>query len=547
MLRLAPALLLTLMLGPLAAGLGITLAAASGLLPLPGGAAPALAPARALLAMPGLAHAVALTLWTGGAATLLALAVSLGIAVLARHPKVARAAGGLLPPLLATPPLALAAGFAFLIAPSGWIARLISPWLTGWHVPPDVATVQDPLGIALILGLALKEAPYLLLMCLAGLAQIAPGAALAQAASLGYGPWRGFAFAVLPRLWPLLRLPVLAVLAYAFSVVDVALLLGPSDPPTLAVLVFRAATAPDLAQWYPAAAGAALLGCVMLAAMALLRAAERLAAGAGRWLLWRGFRGGDGRLADAAALAGGGAAAGAGGAALLALLLWSFAVVWHFPAALPGSWGLAAWRMADLARPALTTLWLGLAATALALALSAACLENERRRGAPPARAMALLYLPLLLPQLAVMFGVQLLLVALRMDGTAAALVWAHLVFVLPYVFLALAEPWRALDPRYARAAACLGAPPWRVFLRVTLPLLARPLAAAAAVGFAVSAGLYLPSLFAGGGRVDTLATVTVALAGGGDRRALAAAALAQAALPLAAYALALLAPARRA
>jgi putative thiamine transport system permease protein len=157
-----------------------------------------------------------------------------------------------------------------------------------------------------------------------------------------------------------------------------------------------------------------------------------------------------------------------------------------------------------------------------------------------------MLYVPLLVPQTAFLFGFQIVLVRARLDGTLAAVVLAHLVFVLPYVFLALSDPWRALDSRFARTALCLGVPPWRVLLRVKLPLLARPLFGAAAIGFAVSAGLYLPTLFAGAGRVETLTTVAVALASGGDRRILAATALAQAALPLAVFCLAVGVPAAR-
>jgi putative thiamine transport system permease protein len=123
-------------------------------------------------------------------------------------------------------------------------------------------------------------------------------------------------------------------------------------------------------------------------------------------------------------------------------------------------------------------------------------------------------------------------------------LIWAHLLFVLPYVFLALAEPWRKLDPRYARTAICLGASPWRAFLTVKLPLLLRPLLAAAAIGFAVSVALYLPTLFAGGGRWSTLTTEAVTLSSGGDRRVLGVYAFAQAALPLLVYAAALALPA---
>jgi putative thiamine transport system permease protein len=154
---------------------------------------------------------------------------------------------------------------------------------------------------------------------------------------------------------------------------------------------------------------------------------------------------------------------------------------------------------------------------------------------------------PLLVPQIAFLSGMQQALLRLHLDGGAVALVWAHLVFVLPYVFLSLAEPWRALDPRLLRSAACLGASPWRVRLHVTLPLLARPLLAAAAVGFAVSAGLYLPTLFAGAGRVATLTTEAVTLASGADRRIVAATALLQAGFPLVFYALAVGLPSWRA
>jgi putative thiamine transport system permease protein len=155
-----------------------------------------------------------------------------------------------------------------------------------------------------------------------------------------------------------------------------------------------------------------------------------------------------------------------------------------------------------------------------------------------------LLYLPLLIPQIAFLFGGQILLVMSDLDGAWIAVVWAHLLFVLPYVFLSLADPYRAWDARYTRAARCLGASPLRVFWRIKLPMLLRPILVAAAVGFAVSVGLYLPTLFAGTGRVDTLTTEAVALASGADRRAIGVYALAQMTLPFLAFILAAAIPA---
>ena len=107
---------------------------------------------------------------------------------------------------------------------------------------------------------------------------------------------------------------------------------------------------------------------------------------------------------------------------------------------------------------------------------------------------------------------------------------------MFPYVWLALADPWRALDSRYARAAAALGAGPLRRLIAVKLPILLAPLALAFAIGVAVSVAQYLATLFAGGGRVATLTTEALALAGGGDRRLSAMLGLAQAVAPLAVY-----------
>src|SRR5690606_3117025 len=78
----------------------------------------------------------------------------------------------LLSPLLSVPHTAAAFGLVFLIAPSGMIARVLSPELTGWTRPPDLLIVNDPLGLSMTAGLVLKEIPFLLLIALAALSQV---------------------------------------------------------------------------------------------------------------------------------------------------------------------------------------------------------------------------------------------------------------------------------------------------------------------------------------------------------------------------------------
>jgi putative thiamine transport system permease protein len=557
-LRLAPAITLAAFAGPIAAGLAGTALPAFGYLPSIGGHAFGLEPWHRLFAQPGFATSVVTTLGIGWAATLLAVAVALGWGLLVHHRPWAMRLGNAVAPLLATPHSALAIGFAFLVAPSGWLLRWVSPGLTGLEIPPDVSTVGHPSGWPVVACLMLKEVPYLMLMTLSALNQVRAREQFAAARALGYGPASAALKVVLPQLYPQLRLPIYAVLAFSLTVVDVALVLGPGHPPTLAVLAVRWFSDPDVQLYFPAAAAAILLLVLVAASIGLWHAAERLLARWGRGWLAAGVR--------PSILAAAGAAAGRSAVVLMALAalslagmaLWSLAAQWRYPDALPAAWTLSHWqRQAQALRgPLLATLGVAAAATMLALVLSIACLENEAhgsaRRGrastgAPgTATAGALywpLYLPLLVPQVAFLFGAQVLLVRTGLDGSAAAVIWAHLIFVLPYLFLSLADPWRAYDERYTRTALALGASRARVFWRIKLPILLAPALLAAAVAFAVSVGLYLPTLFAGGGRIATLTTEAVTLSASADRRVIGVWALLQALLPLVAYGAALALP----
>ena len=226
-------------------------------------------------------------------------------------------------------------------------------------------------------------------------------------------------------------------------------------------------------------------------------------------------------------------------AALLGTAVWAFAQSWRFPAVLPSQWTTQTWarQLPRVAGTVFTTIALALASSVAAVLLAVACLEAEIRRGhVPSRRVLWLVYAPLLVPQIAFLYGFQVALVKFNLDGSWLAVAWAHLVFVLPYAFLSLADPWRALDPRYARSAAALGVTPWCVLWRLRLPMLLKPLLLAFAVGCAVSVSQYLPTLFAGAGRVATLTTEAVTLSSGADPRIMGVYAFLQAGIPLLVY-----------
>ncbi|MFN3936425.1 MAG: ABC transporter permease [Gemmobacter sp.] len=542
-MRRAVLIIVVLLIGvPVLAGLAETFRGAFGIMPVLGLTEPGLDAWRSLAGQPGFVTALRLTVTTGLAAAALSTAIAL-LAVAGLHGAGrGRIALRLLAPVLATPHSALAVGLAFLIAPSGWILRLISPWATGSTQPPDLATVGDPAGLALILGLVVKEVPFLVLVMTAALTQIPVRAHLAAGRALGYSAAAVWMRVLLPQLLPLVRLPVLAVVAYSVSVVDMALVLGPGNPPTLSVAVFRWFADPDLGRLPAALAGASLVGLTVAAAIAGWLLVERLIAWAGRVWIRRGARGRAEtvltRTAGALALT----LAFVGLAAILALALWSVAFRWPFPSALPESWTLRAWGNTATWGPALAnSVLIGAGATGLALCLAIAWLEAEDRAGRRyPLLGAAVIWIPLLVPQIAFLYGTGVLFLRLGVQPGHAAVIAGHLLFVFPYVMLVLADPWRRLDPRLTRTASALGTGPWGRLWRVKLPILLRPVATAAAIGFAVSAAQFLPTLLLGAGRVSTLATEAVSLASGSDRRLAGLVGLVLAGLPLGAYALAL-------
>ncbi len=507
--------------------------------------------------------ALGLSLWTGLASTTLATAAAAALLSLSATPSLQQRLASSQPFMLAMPHAAFAMGLVLLVAPTGWLLRLLSPWATGLLAPPPWPTTQDPWGLGLIAVLALKETPFVLWAAHAHL--LRPDVAqrlqreLQLAASFGYGAQVAWWRIVWPQLLPRLAAPLLAVLAYGLTVVDVALVIGPASPPTLAVLA-----------WHWLQDASALENAQGAAAAWTLAALVAVSAGAGRALLqaplWRRrrTRGAPAsahersvspRLrADTAGNAGAGLLrrpthrfvhpAGRAGAALLAiylavlaaLLLGSFIGSWPFPELLPARWSLDAWGTVwDSAGTLWTTLWLGLLSATCALLWVVAWLEWAPLRWQQ--RLQGLAYAPLLLPALLWVIGLHRLTLSWGLDATAAGVWLTHTLACLPYVLLSSVGAYSGFDTRYAQLAASLGQTHLHFLLRVKWPLLRASLARAFAVGFAVSVAQYLPTLYVGAGRFATVTTEAVTLAAGGQRSLMAAFAWLQWLLPVLVFA----------
>ena len=504
---------------------------------------------RALWQDPQTLPALAMALWTGLASAALATAASAWLLSLHATPALQRQLQQRQAWLLAVPHAALAMGLVLLIAPSGWLLRLLSPWATALDAPPPWPTTQDPWGLGLIAVLTLKEIPFLLWSASSHLLrpEVAErqGRELQLAASLGYAPQTAWWRIVWPQLLARLAAPLLAVLAYSLTVVDVALVIGPTAPPTLAVLAWQwlqDASALENAKGTAAAwTLAALVLLCAVVAWALLNARG--------WRQWqtRGVQPAAGQALRTAKAARSPTAAGALGlapvaliylAVLAALLLGSFMGSWPFPNLLPARWTTAAWGAVWDSRGTLwTTLWLAATSAACALLWVVAWLEL-----APPhwhARLQTLAYAQLALPALLWVLGLHRLALAWGLDASASGVWLAHTLACLPYVLLSTVGAYGGYDTRWWQLAATLGQTRWGFLLHAKWPMLRTTLAAGFAVGFAVSVAQYLPTLYLGGGRLATITTEAVGLAAGGQRSLMAAFAWLQWLLPVLVFGLA--------
>lgn len=433
-----------------------------------------------------------------------------------------------LPVFLAFPHIAFAIGIAFLVAPSGWLARGLANLLE-WGSPPQWITIRDPYAISLTLTMAIKETWFLLWIMATLLGEQAISRQITLANSLGYSRRQVWISALFPQLLPRMGWPLVAVLAYSLSVVDMAVILGPSTPPTLAVLSWQWLTDPnEMAQ----AKGSAAALCLMLL-LGLL-----ILAGRGIWWgikqLYRHPNGvrRQGKVFKSRSLLGVSVFI-PGWLSLAILLLWSVAGGWFFPRLYPATLSLKSFNNADF-EPMFTALWLGIATMLIALPLTLAWLEWGSRKH------HGWLYAPLILPSLPIAAAQYHVLLAVNLDSTAVGVIWSHLTWTFPYMLLVLVGPYYSFDARYLCTAQALGHSRFSACLSVKWPMLIRPILAAMAVGFAVSVAQYLPTLFSGGGRFATVTTEAVALSAGGNRRVLAVQSLLQTALPLCAFMLAI-------
>ncbi len=129
------------------------------------------------------------------------------------------------------------------------------------------------------------------------------------------------------------------------------------------------------------------------------------------------------------------------------------------------------------------------------------------RRASARARRMfdVLTYSRIVLPEVLVALGLFALMQKLGIPFGLWAIVVGHVVFNSAYATVIIQARFATFGTSLEQAAADLGASPWRVFRRVTMPLLRPAVLVAALLAISFSFDDVVSSLFLGGTSVETV------------------------------------------
>jgi len=263
--RALPLLMAGVLLGvPIVVGVGYLVAGTLGLV---GNAAPG--GLRRVLTDGAVMRSALLSLWVASAGTAIALLGALVVALRfedeARDSRVARRIASLPLPV---PTVAAAVAILLLLSQGGWLSRVAMQLQLIAGPAEFPALVNDPLAIGVIVAVVWKELPFLLLVALS--LQSLRGAAVTDTArTLGATRLQVLRMVTLPLLLRAMAPSIIAVFVFVLGSLELALVLAPSSPLALPLLIQERRQALDTASHGEAYAIALLATVLALLAAAV--------------------------------------------------------------------------------------------------------------------------------------------------------------------------------------------------------------------------------------------------------------------------------------
>lgn len=178
--------------------------------------------------------------------------------------------------------------------------------------------------------------------------------------------------------------------------------------------------------------------------------------------------------------------------------IWShFSLKWFVTVAQDGNIRLCAYNSVVVATAA--------TAMAVAIAIPAALALERGKAFGGRGLSIGLITMPLVVPEIVTAIATLIFFSTIGMANGIINLVIAHTVFCIPFALLPIQARLQALGAGYEDAARDLYGSEWRIFRRITLPLLAPGIVSGAVLAFVMSLDDFLISFMVSSSGSTTL------------------------------------------
>ena len=152
------------------------------------------------------------------------------------------------------------------------------------------------------------------------------------------------------------------------------------------------------------------------------------------------------------------------------------------------------------------SLWVGFWSTLISVILGTlAAIVLERYEFAGKLPYDAVLYLPIIIPDIVIALSALLFFVLVAVPLSRYTVLITHVAFNISFVAVVVRARLHGMDRRLEEAAADLGADEWTTFRRITLPLLMPGIVSAALLAFTMSLDDFVITFFVSGPGSTTL------------------------------------------
>jgi putative spermidine/putrescine transport system permease protein len=198
---------------------------------------------------------------------------------------------------------------------------------------------------------------------------------------------------------------------------------------------------------------------------------------------------------------------------MLTVVFWAFANIWRFPSLVPTEWGLRWWEdtlsRADLTAAFPLSILLALTVTFLSAVVCLPASYAFARMNFPGRQALLLSFLATnAFPRFGLYISIAVVFYRLNLIGTIPGVILIQIVNTLLLMIWIPTSAFQGVDRSLEEAALDVGASRARVFVQVTLPLVAPALAAAILLTFVSTFYEAQGAFIVGAPNVTTMATL---------------------------------------